>query len=196
MREDMTNIIKNYMEKYLQPKIQNDIDNFLLPHKDTIKIGCHIRGRPHQEFRFNSDIFVGCKTENEHMLAYFNRYKVKLDQLIDKIIKEQEDKEQEDKNISIFIFTDSELPLKYFIDQNNNKYNLFYYKDILRSSRFFKAEIHKSRGVSKDKIGENIIKELFTMNKMDYLISEPTGNVPIFVLNSNNKIKHMLVNKL
>lgn len=186
IRDKTSSIIQKYLK--IIPSIQNNIDLSLDKYNNGIKIGCHIRGRRYTEFNFSSDIYKDCKSHEQFMITYLNKYEKKIEEIINTL-----EIENSDKNIYVFIFTDNSPSLQYFINKNKdgcNRYKLVYYNDIIKADRFFKAEIHTQKNKNKDIIGNNIIKELFTMNKMDHFISELHGNVPIFVVNSNSKLIH------
>lgn len=158
---------------------QKKISNFLEPYKNKIKVGCHIRGGPIGRF---SKIIKDINNKNEKtiMKEFLDKYLVKINELYEKF----------KDNMEVFIFTDNNLTISYLLKKTENRsYNIKYYKDVNRSDRFIGAELHKNRIYNKRKHGEEILMELYTMLEMDHFISHQNGgNIPKFVINSNDKI--------
>lgn len=179
-RKEITYII----DKYIKPidNIQSQIKHFMCSHENEIKIGCHIRGRRFSEFDFtNEKIYNKCTCEKDYFKTYMSLYILRINNII---------KTLNNKKYQIFIFTDNEPALNYL--KQHIKENIKYY-DSIRSNRFFKAEIHTNRNINREKCGEDIVKEIFTMLKMNYFISAKYGNIPLFVVNGNDQIKHVTV---
>lgn len=167
-------------------EIQKNINEYLKPYKNKIKVGCHIRGAPIRRFREDGIIEdIQNKDENIIMEEFLDKYLFKIDKLYENFKDKME----------VFIFTDNEPTINYLLNKTKNRdYEIKYYKDINRSVRFLRAEIHKNRlnknrEYNQRKHGEEILKELYTMLEMDHFISIlPGGNIPKFVINSNDKI--------
>lgn len=174
------------INKYIKPidSIQKQINDFLFANNSDVKIGCHIRGRRFSEFDFSDEERYGsCKNEFDYFKSFMEQYVTQIKSVV-KVL-------DSNKTYKIFIFTDNKPALEYLRNIFGDK--LEFYEDIIRSDRFFKAEIHTARGTDKYKCGTDIVKEVFTMLKMNYFISAKYGNIPLFVVNGNDKLIHVSV---
>lgn len=190
---------KKYHEAYekyikLRPEYQNKIDDFSDKYlENKFKIGIHIRCAAHPDESIEN-------IENTNFHKHFEKYN---DEIL-KILKNNSI-DVFDQNWVLYIATDNDIALDYFIKRYPN--NILYSNDISRLTREEEMEYEKDkmeagryligyelqqRRSVKDslrniKLAEEILFDMQILSKMDYFIFQ-NSNVPMAVSYMNPKL--------